>query len=111
MRRLPSAPFAAATLLAGWGAVEATGSRPVGGVVLLVGGFGCATLWRRRHGVRTAATLSAVGFAAFVLSHILALAIGAWPAVLSVSAIAAAIVWLKADAPAELPVPARAGLG
>ena len=100
MRTLPSAPFAAATLLAGWGAVEVSGSRPVGGVVLLAGGIGCAALWRRRHGTRTAVELTAVGFAAFVLSHILALAIGAWPAVLCVAAVSAAIVWLKADAPA-----------
>ncbi len=100
MRQLPSAPFAAATLLAGWAAVEVTGSRPVGGAVLLAGGLGCATLWRRRHGLRTAAELTGVGFAAFVLSHVLALAIGAWPAVLSVAAVAAVIVWLRADAPA-----------
>jgi hypothetical protein len=111
MRPLPSAPFAAGTLLAGWAAVEVTGSRPVGGVVLLCGGLGCAALWQRRHGTRTALTLSAVGFSAFVLSHVLALAIGAWPAVLTVSAIAAAIVWLKADAPSALPREARVELG
>src|SRR5476649_812948 len=111
MRTLPSAPFAAGTLLAGWAAVEVTGSRPVGGVVLLCGGLGCAALWQRRHGTRTALTLSAVGFSAFVLSHVLALAIGAWPAVLSVSAITAVIVWLKADAPSALPGEARVELG
>jgi CHASE2 domain-containing sensor protein len=111
MRHLPSAPFAAGTLLAGWAAVEVTGSRPVGGVVLLCGGLGCAALWQRRHGTRTALTLSAVGFSAFVLSHVLALAIGAWPAVVSVSAIAAVIVWLNADAPSALPGEARVELG
>ena len=111
MRPLPSAPFAAGTLLAGWAVVEATGSRPVGGVVLLAGGLGCAALWRRRHGTRTALGLTAVGFSAFVLSHVLALAIGAWPAVLSVSAIAAVIVWLKADSPSALPGEARVELG
>jgi hypothetical protein len=100
MRQLPSAPFAAATLLAGWGAVEASGSRPFGGAVLLAGGLACAALWRRRHGTRTALELTGVGFAAFVLSHVLALAIGAWPAVLCVAAVSAAIVWLRADAPA-----------
>jgi CHASE2 domain-containing sensor protein len=102
MRTLPSAPFAAGTLLAGWAAVEATGSRSVGGVVLLCGGLGCAALWQHRHGTRTALTLTAVGFSAFVLSHILTLAIGPWPAVVTVSAITALIVWLKADAPAQL---------
>jgi hypothetical protein len=97
--------------LAGWGAVEATGSRPVGGAVLLAGGLGCAAVWRKRHGTRTAVELTGVGFSAFVLSHILALAIGAWPAVLSVSAIAAVIVWLKADAQGAITAPARAELG
>ena len=111
MRTLPSAPFAAGTLLAGWAAVEASGSRPLGGAVLLAGGLGCAALWRRRHGLRTAAQLSAVGFSAFVLSHLLALVIGAWPAVLTVSAVTAVIVWLKADAPAGLPAGARTELG
>jgi hypothetical protein len=111
MRTLPSAPFAAGTLLAGWAAVEVSGSRPVGGAVLLAGGLGCAALWRKRHGTRTALALTGVGFSAFVLSHVLALAIGAWPAVLTVSAISAVIVWLKADAPAGLGVPARAELG
>ena len=103
MRNLPSAPLAAGTLLAGWAAVEVTGSRPVGGVVLLCGGLGCAALWRRRHGTRTALALTGVGVGAFVLSHVLSLGlgIGPWPAVLTVSAITALIVWLKADAPAQ----------
>ncbi len=102
MRTVPTAPLAAGTLLAGWAAVEVTGSRTVGGVVLLCGGLGCAALWQRRHGSRTALTLTAVGFTAFVLSHILTLAIGPWPAVVTVAAITALIVWLKADAPAQL---------
>jgi hypothetical protein len=111
VRPLPSAPFAAGTLLSGWAAVEITGSRPIGGAVLLAGGLGCAALWRKRHGTRTAVELTAVGFSAFVLSHVLALAIGAWPAVLSVSAIAAAIVWLKADAQGAVAAPVGAELG
>jgi hypothetical protein len=113
MRTLPSAPFAAGTLLAGWAAVEATGSRPAGGVVLLAGGLGCAALWRKRHGNRTALALTGVGLGAFVLSHVLSLGLGVgpWPAVIIVSAVTAAIVWAKADAPAALPVGAGAELG
>jgi hypothetical protein len=80
----------------------ATGSRPLGGVVLLAGGLGCATIWRRRDGGRTALELTGVGFAAFVLSHLLGLAIGAWPSVLTVSALSAAIVWQRSDAPSGL---------
>jgi hypothetical protein len=39
-----------------------------------------------------------VGLAAFVLSHLLALAIGAWPSVLLVAAAMAAAAWTRADA-------------
>jgi len=39
-------------------------------------------------------------FAAFVLSHVLGLLLGAWPSVLLVSALTGAVVWLRADATA-----------
>jgi hypothetical protein len=42
--------------------------------------------------------LGCVGFAAFVLSHLLGLVIGPWPSVLFVSAVVAAVVWTQADA-------------
>jgi len=42
--------------------------------------------------------LGAVGLIAFILSHVLALAIGAWPAVLAAAAATSAIVWVRADA-------------
>jgi hypothetical protein len=38
-----------------------------------------------------------VGLAALILSHVLALAIGAWPSVLLVAAVAGAAVWTLAD--------------
>jgi hypothetical protein len=41
--------------------------------------------------------LGLAGLAAFVLSHVLARAIGAWPAVLLVSAALAVAAWLRAD--------------
>lgn len=41
--------------------------------------------------------LACVGLGAFVISHLLALAIGAWPSVLVISAIVAATVWAQAD--------------
>jgi hypothetical protein len=64
----------------------------------VVGGLWCIQTWRRRHGVRTATILACVGLGAFVISHVLALAIGAWPAVLLVSAAVAAVAWTQADA-------------
>jgi hypothetical protein len=95
---MPTAPIAAASLIAGFAVAVSTGSRPLGGVVLALGGVWCIWTWRRRHGVRTAASLGCVGFAAFVLSHLLGLAIGAWPSVLLVSAGVAVVVWRRADA-------------
>jgi hypothetical protein len=93
----PTAPVAAGTLIVGYAVAVSTGSRPLGGVVLLIGGLWCIYVWKRRHGVRTAATLACVGFAAFVISHLLALAVGAWPSVLLVSAVVGVAVWTQAD--------------
>jgi len=97
MRRSLTAPVAGASFIAGYAVVALTGSRPLGGLVLLLGGVWCARAWARAHGRRTAVVLTAVAFAAFVLSHVLALAIGAWPSVLLVAAATAAIVWREAD--------------
>lgn len=102
-RSFPTAPLAGASLIVGYGVVAATGSRPLGGLVLLAGGLACVWIWNARHGARTAATLAAVGFAAFVLSHVLALLIGAWPAVLVVAALTGAAAWSLADARPALP--------
>jgi hypothetical protein len=59
-----------------------------------------------------AVVLGGVGLGAFVLSHLLGLVIGAWPSVLLVAAIVAAVAWTKADsrlrraAPVDDPDPA-----
>jgi hypothetical protein len=97
MRALPTAPLAAGSLIAGYGVVAASGSRPLGGAVLAAGGLCCIEIWRRRHGARTAAQLGGVGFAAFVVSHLLALAVGPWPAVVIAAAVTAAATWALAD--------------
>lgn len=98
-RSYPTAPLAAVSLIGGYAVAVSTGSRPLGGLALAVGGLACVRLWTVRRGRRTAAQLAAVGFAAFALSHVLAFAIGAWPAVLLVSGATALIVWVRADAP------------
>jgi hypothetical protein len=98
VRRPPTALIAAGTLIAAYAVAVGTGSRPLGGVVLAIGGLWCIWVWLQRHGRRTATILGCVGFAAFVLSHVLALAIGAWPSVLAVSAIVAVVTWTQADA-------------
>jgi len=98
VRPIPTAPVAAVSLIAGFAVAVASGSRPLGGLVLAAGGLWCIWTWRRRHGVRTAAILGCVGFGAFVLSHVLGLMIGAWPSVLLVAAVVAGVVWRMADA-------------
>jgi hypothetical protein len=97
-RELPTAPFAAASLIAGYAVAAGSGSRPLGGLVLAAGGLWCVREWARRHDTRTAATLGGAGLVAFAGSHVLALAVGAWPAVLLASAAIAAATWLLADA-------------
>jgi hypothetical protein len=98
VRTVPTAPVAAGSLIVGFAVAAATGSRPLGGVALLLGGLWCVREWTRRHGARTAATLGGVGLLAFVGSHLLALAIGAWPSVLLVALAMAALAWTRADA-------------
>ncbi len=97
-RRVATAPLAAAGLIAGFGVAVATGSRPLGGVVLAVCGIVCIVVWLERDGRRTAAVLAGVGLLAFALSHVLGLLIGAWPAVLLVAAATAWVCWRVSDA-------------
>jgi hypothetical protein len=84
-------------LIAGFAVVAGTGSRALGGIVLLCGGLWCIREWARRHGTPTAAMLGGLGIAAFAASHLLAPALGAWPSVLLVAAAMAAVAWMRAD--------------
>jgi hypothetical protein len=104
LRSAPTAPVAAGSLIAGYAVAIGSGSRPLGGVVLLAGGLWCVREWVRRNDARTAAELACFGLAAFVLSHVLARSIGAWPAVLLVSAAMALATWVRADARAPAPL-------
>jgi hypothetical protein len=98
MRPVPSAPIAAGSLIAGYAVASASGSRPLGGAVLFAGAACCVRLWSSRRGPRTAARLAGAELAAFILSHVIARGIGAWPAVLLVSAAMALVAWTAADA-------------
>jgi hypothetical protein len=102
VRQFPTAPVAAGSLIVGYAVVLATGSRTLGGVVLAIGGLWCIHAWASRHGTRTATTLGCIGLALFVASHLLALVVGAWPSVLVVATVMAAVAWARADA--TLPV-------
>ena len=79
---------AAACLPAGFGVAALTGVRPLGGLVLLALALAAA-----RHLRRPIPWLIVV-LVCFVVSHLLAHAIGAWPAVAVVSVVAtAAYAW------------------
>jgi hypothetical protein len=95
--RLPTAPIAATALIAGYGVAVASGSRPLGGLVLVLCGLVCVAVWVRRDGRRTAIWLTLEGLGAFALSHLVALAIGAWPAVVLVAAVTFAVCWRLSD--------------
>ncbi len=95
--RLPTAPIAAAGLVAGFGVAVGTGSRPLGGVVLAACGLACIAVWTRRDPARVTATLTATGLVAFAVSHLLGRVIGAWPSVIVVSAVTAALCWWLSD--------------
>jgi hypothetical protein len=95
--RVPTSLLAALGLIAGFGTATTTGSRPTGGAVMAVFGLTCIYFWVRRDGSGTAVRLTLVGLAAFVFSHILGPAIGAWPSVLLVSAVTAWCCWRWSD--------------
>ena len=95
--RAPTSLLAAAGLIAGFGTAVASGSRPLGGAVMAAFGLTCIYFWVRRDGAATAVRLTLVGLAAFALSHVLGLAIGAWPSVLLVSTVTAWACWKWSD--------------
>jgi hypothetical protein len=97
LERVPTAPIAAAGLIAGFGVAVASGSRPLGGAVLAACGLACIAVWLRRDGTRVTAQLTATGLVAFAISHLLGRVIGAWPSVLVVSAVTAALCWRLSD--------------
>jgi hypothetical protein len=96
--RVTTAPIAAAGLVAGYGVVVASGSRALGGLVLACFGLVCVAIWLRRDGRRTTLLLTVAGLFAFASSHVLALIVGPWPAVLLAAAATATLCWLVSDA-------------
>ncbi|SCF21055.1 hypothetical protein GA0074695_4366 [Micromonospora viridifaciens] len=94
---LPTAATTAGSLIGGWQLARRTGNRPLGGVVLAAGGVLAGREWARRTSPAVTAGLVAAYLGAFGLSHPLARRIGAWPAVLTVSALTAAASYALAD--------------
>lgn len=96
-RDVSTAPLAGFGLVGGFLAARETGIRPLGGVVLGLTGLYAGRTWLAKAGAPGAAALSAVYLGGFGASHPLAKKIGAWPAVLAVSAVSAAASYLVAD--------------
>lgn len=92
-------PVAAGSLLLGFGVAQATGVRPLGGLVLVAGAGWCALRWRRTAGSGRTAGLLLIYFGAFVGSHVIADSVGAWGAVLIAAAVVGLTTWALADGP------------
>ena len=101
--RFPSAILVAVGLAAGFGVAQGTGVRALGGAVFAAAGLAAGVLWLRRRGAATAIALAALYVGAFVLAHVLAIAVGlpAWLAVSLVTLTAAGVTFGVADRPRE----------
>ena len=84
-------------LIGGWLTARETGIRPLGGVILAAAGGYAARSWNAKAGAGVAVGLTTGYIAAFGLSHPLAKKIGAWPAVLSVTAAVAGAAYALSD--------------
>ncbi len=95
--RVPTCLFAAAGLILGFAVAVATGSRPLGGLVMAALGIFCIWVWAKRDGRRTATWLTVWGLFMFAASHGLGLLIHPWPSVFVVSALTAYACWRYSD--------------
>lgn len=93
-----TAPVVAVGLLGGYVTARETGIRPLGGAVLAAAGLYAGRTWLARRGPATTAVLGATYVLGFGLSHPLAKKVGAWPAVLAVTGVAAGAAALLSDA-------------
>jgi len=90
-------PVAAGSLLLGFAVAQGTGVRALGGLVLVAGAGWCALRWRRSAGTSRTVALLLVYVGAFVGSHVIADAVGAWAAVLLAACLTGLAVWALAD--------------
>ena len=104
-------PVASGSLLLGFAVAQLTGIRPLGGIVLVAGCAWCAVRWLRGGGrgryARTA-VLVVLYIGGFVVSHVIADTLGAWPSVLLVAAVVGAATYALADSAPLRVSPARA---
>lgn len=96
-RTVSSATVAAAGLIGGYVTARETGIRPLGGVVLGAALGYASRTWYETSGTAVTVGLAATYLAGFGLSHPLAKVLGAWPAVLTVSATTAGLSYALVD--------------
>jgi hypothetical protein len=101
-------PIASGSLLLGFAVAEATGIRPLGGIVLIAACAWCALRWLRAAGAARTAALVLIYLGSFALSHVVADALSAWPSVLLAAAITGIATYVLADGPSSGVSPARA---
>jgi hypothetical protein len=94
-------PVASGSLVLGFAVAQATGVRPLGGVVLVLGAGWCALRWRRSVGTARTAALVGLYLVLFVVSHLIAGTVGTWGAVALVAATMGVATLLLADLPAQ----------
>ncbi|MGJ3507571.1 hypothetical protein [Enemella sp. A6] len=92
-----TAPLVAAGMIGGYLAARETGVRPLGGVLLGAAGVWSWRTWMEKGGIVKAGILALLYLAGFGLSHPLAKKVGAWPAVLGVTAVSAGAAHLMID--------------
>ena len=90
-------PVASGSLLLGFAVAQATGIRPLGGIVLIAGCAWCALRWLHAAGAARTGLLVVVYAGSFVLSHVVADALGAWPSVLLAAAVTGTAAYVLAD--------------
>jgi hypothetical protein len=103
-------PVASGSLLLGFAVAQATGIRPLGGIVLIAGCAWCALRWLqvRPGAIARTAALVVVYVGAFVVSHVIADTLGAWPSVLLAAALTGLAAYVLADSAGRGVSPARA---
>ena len=84
-------------LIGGWLTARETGIRPIGGAFLGAAGLYAGRSWLANGGPLVTAGLSALYIGAFGASHPLAKKIGAWPSVLTVTALTSGAAHLLSD--------------
>jgi hypothetical protein len=92
-----TAPVVATGLVGGFAIARYSGRRELGGLLLAGCGVWSAREWARKGGPGLAIGLGLTYAGAFGVSHPLAKKIGAWPAVFTVTAVAAGAAAALAD--------------